>query len=178
MKIHPDTLARHASQSIKPVANHTGLSRTPAPSPRAPALAVDAFVPGNPRQAGATYTRRTRAELNAGATNTAAPTSAFTNTTPARPAPALKKVEPARAELAGSNSFTPTPPTPSEPTVRQFGQKDIDGVLSRWGAASGDKKFDSNFDVNGDGQINLADLAHITQNLPPNTPGGTSNENG
>ncbi len=203
MKVHPDTLTAQASlQSLKPQKKSAALTQTPggaggtpptaagAPGARTPSLKAlaDAFVPGGAREPSATiYTRRSRAEVNAAgpsAPSPAARANANSDTAPTRPTPRTpepKKTEPARSELPASNANTPaapTPPTPSQPAPRVFGQKDIDGVLARWGAASGQNNFSSEFDVNNDGQINLADLAHITQNLPPNAPGGTSNENG
>lgn len=188
MKVHPDTLAAQASlQSLKPQKKHAALTQTPTAGARTPSLKslADAFVPGGAREPSATtYTRRTRAEVNAAAPS-AAPqrSSTATDTAPTRPAPRTpepKRTEPSRSELQAANANTPaapTPPTPSQPAPRVFSEKDIDGVLARWGATSGQNNFSSEFDVNGDGQINLADLAHITQNLPPNAPGGTSNQN-
>lgn len=205
MKVHPDTLAAQASlQSLKPAKKNAALTQTPGGTPttpagitapaqgsRTPALKTlaDAFIQNSAREPGATtYTRRTRAEVNAagpGAPSPASRANANTDTAPTRPtprtpAPEPKNTEPARSELPASNTNTPsapTPPTPSQPTPRVFGEKDIQGVLARWGSSAGQNNFSSEFDVNNDGQINLADLAHITQNLPPNAPGGTSNQN-
>lgn len=200
MKVHPDTLAAQASlQSLKPQKKSAALTQTPGgpagtpptaagspgtPGARTPSLKslADAFIPGSTREPSATtYTRRTRADVNAAApSNAAQRSSAAADTAPTRPAPRTpeqKRTEPARSELPASNTNAATPPTPSQPAPRVFSEKDIEGVLSRWGATAGQNNFSSQFDVNNDGQINLADLAHITQNLPPNAPGGTSNQN-
>lgn len=86
---------------------------------------------------------------------------------PSQAEPPASYAQPSRPSPANTSDDAQPLPETDTPLKRAFGDKDREALLQSWGAREGDSRFAADYDLDGNGLINSADLAILLGSYAP-----------